>query len=369
MEITEIETVPFGIPAGGFADSYTTFDRAKAVLVKVHCDSGHVGIGEACALEPEFYGETLESIEATIHGHVAPAITGMDPRNVNRVLAQVDRALARVTCVKEGIDLALHDLLGKVREVPVWELLGGKFRDRVRIASEIGSDEPEAMAERAREIVDEGITVIKLKGSADTALDIERVRAVHDAVGAEAALRIDPNTAWSTTGTIQVMTAVADCGLEVLEQPIPTGDLKGLAHIRRNTDVPVMADESVFTTKEAVKLHDYDAADLLNLKIAKTGGLSNGKRFEAVADALGLGAIAGTELEPGIASVAKIHFAASLRNHPLASEFTEVVQLDGSILVDPPELVSGALVVPDGPGFGVEIDEDRLAEYEIDTGQ
>lgn len=368
MEIAEIETVPFGIPAGGFADSYTTFDRAKAVLVKIHTDTGHVGVGEACALEPEFYGETLESIDATIHRNVAPAITGMDPRNINRVMARVDRQLARVTCVKEGIDLALFDLVGKVRDVPVWQLLGGKCRNRVAVASEVGSDEPAAMADRAQEILDRGIHVIKLKGSADTSRDVERIRAVHEAVGDEAALRIDPNTAWSTTGTIDVMNAVSDCGLEVLEQPIPTGDLKGLAHIRRNTSVPVMADESVFTIKEAIKLYDYDAADLINLKIAKTGGLLNGMRFAAVTDAVGMAAIAGTELEPGIASVAKVHFAASLRNHPLASEFTEVVQLDGSILLDPPELVDGALVVPDGPGFGVEIDEGRLAEFAIDDG-
>ena len=210
-----------------------------------------------------------------------------------------------------------------------------------------------------------GIKVIKIKGSNEKELDITRIKAVREAVGPDIALRLDPNAAWDTISTINIMRAVEDCHLQLLEQPIPTWDYKGMAHIRKNIGIPLMADESVWTPQDAVKLHDYNACDLLNLKIAKTCGLHQGKKVEYVAEALGLPCIVGTELEPGISAVAKIHLAASMRIHPLASEFTELTQVDGSILKEPLKAIDGCLDVPTGPGFGVEIDEDALESYKI----
>jgi L-alanine-DL-glutamate epimerase-like enolase superfamily enzyme len=365
MKITEIKTVAYGIPVKGFADAYTSFTRSDAILIKIYTDDGHMGIGEACAWEPEFYGETRESIESTILNYVAPNIIGEDPFNIGRIMMILDQNLARITCVKEGIDLALHDLVGKILGVPVYKLLGGKFRDKVPVGSEIGINTPKAMADNALRVLKEGINVIKIKGSDDMKLDVERIKTVRAAVGDEVELRLDPNAAWDTIGSIRVMKAVEDCHLQLLEQPIPNWDLKGMAHIRNNIGVPLMADESLWTPQDAVRIYEYGAADLLNLKIAKTCGLYQGKKVEATAEALGLPCIAGTELEPGISSVAKVHLAASMRIHPIASEFTELTQVDGTILKQPLAVVDGCLEIPQGPGFGVEIDEDALEEYRI----
>ena len=365
MKITKVETIPYGIPVKSFTDAYASFTHSNAVLVMVHTDEGHTGIGEACAWEPEFYGETLESVNSTILKYAAPKIIGEDPFNIGRIMQILDQALAKITCVKEGIDLALHDLAGKILGVPVYQLLGGKFRDIVPVASEIGIDSPDKMADNAREVLALGINVIKIKGSDDIPLDIERIKAVRETVGPGVELRLDPNAAWDTIGTIKAMRALEDCRLQLLEQPIPAEDLKGMAHIRRNISAPLMADESIWTPADAVKIHDYEAADLLNLKIAKTCGLHLGKKAEATAEALGLPCIAGTELEPGISAVAKIHFAASMKIHPIASEFTELTQVDGTILKDPLKIESGGLRVPEGPGFGLEIDEDALEKFRI----
>jgi L-alanine-DL-glutamate epimerase-like enolase superfamily enzyme len=365
VKITKIETTPYGIPVKSFADAYTSFVQSNAVLVRIYTDEGHIGIGEACAWEPEFYGETWESISSTILNYAAPKIVGEDPCNINRIMQILDENLARITCVKEGIDLALHDLVGKILNVPVYKLLGGKLRDRIPVASEIGIDTPEVMAESAQKVLKLGIKVIKIKGSDDMQLDVARIKSVREAVGDEAELRLDPNAAWNTMGSIKVMKAVEPCNLQLLEQPIPTWDLRGMAHIRKNIGVPLMADESVWTPQDAIKIHDYEAADILNLKIAKTCGLHLGKKLEAVAEALGMPCIAGTELEPGVSAVAKIHLAASMRVHPIASEFTELTQVDGSILKTPLEAKDGFLEVPEGSGFGVEIDEDALEEYRL----
>ncbi len=362
MKIEKIQVIPFGVPIKKFADAYTGFSVSNAVLVKIFTDEGHVGFGEACAWEPEFYGETLESVSTTIEKYIAPRIIGEDPRNLNKILSIIDANLARITCAKEGVDLALHDLLGKILNVPVYTLLGGKFRDMIPVASEIGIDTPENMVKNAFEILDLGIKVIKIKGSSDHALDVERIKEVRRAVGKKIEIRLDPNAAWDVNSTIKTMRLLEDCDLQLLEQPIPAWDLKGMAHIRNNIGIPLMADESIWTPQDAIKIAEYNAADLLNIKIAKSCGLHLGKKIEYVAESLGLPCIAGTEIEPGFSLIAKLHFAASMKIHPLASEFTELSLLKKNILKHDIEIIDGCVKVPDKPGFGVELDENVLNE-------
>jgi L-alanine-DL-glutamate epimerase-like enolase superfamily enzyme len=190
------------------------------------------------------------------------------------------------------------------------------------------------------------------------ALDIKRIKAVREAVGDEIELRLDPNAAWSTHGTIKTMRAVEDCHLQLLEQPIPSWDLKGLAHIRRSIGIPVMADESIWTPQDVIKIAEYDAADIINIKIAKSCGLHLAKKIEAVSEAVGFPCIAGCEVEPGFSIIAKLHLAASMKGLPLASEFTELTLLKENILNHELKIEDGCVEVPEGPGFGVELNED-----------
>lgn len=365
MIITRIAAIPFGVPIRNFADAYTGFTTSNAVLVKIYSEDGTVGFGEACAWEPEFYGETLESVSSTIEKYIAPKIIGQNAFNINRIMSIVDANLAKITCVKEGIDLALHDLVGKLLNVAVYTLLGGCFREKIPVASEIGIDTPEAMAQNALDVLQLGIKVIKIKGSDDMASDIKRIKAVREAVGDEVSLRLDPNAAWNTIGTIKIMKEVEDCHLQLLEQPVPGWDLKGMAHIRNSIGIPLMADEGIWTPQDVIKIADYGAADIINIKIAKSCGLALGKKIETVAEAVGLPCIVGTEIEPGFSLIAKLHFAASMKIHSLASEFTELSLLKANILKYDIEIKDGCVKVPDGPGFGVELDEDIFEEFII----
>ena len=365
MKIRKVEAIPFGVPIRNFADAYTGFTTSNAVLVKIYGGDGTIGFGEACAWEPEFYGETLESVSSTIDKYVAPLIIGQDPRNITRIMSIIDANLAKMTCVKEGVDLALHDLVGKILNAPVYTLLGGCFRDEIPVASEIGIDTPEVMAQSALDVLKIGFKVIKIKGSDDMVLDIRRIKAVREAVGDDVSLRLDPNAAWTTIGTIKVMKEVEDCNLQLLEQPIPSWDLKGMSHIRNSIGIPLMADESIWTPQDVIKIAEYGAADILNIKMAKSCGLALGKKIEAVAESVGLPCIAGTEVEPGFSLVAKLHFAASMKIHPLASEFTELSLLKENVLKHKFEVKDGCVKVPDGPGFGVELDEDVFEKLVI----
>lgn len=365
MKIIKVEAIPFGVPIRNFADAYTHFTTSNAVLVKIYAGDGTIGFGEACAWEPEFYGETLESVSSTIEKYVAPLIIGQDLRNINRIMSIIDANLAKITCVKEGVDLALHDLVGKILNLPVHTLLGGCFRDEIPVASEIGIDTPKAMAQGALDVLKIGFGVIKIKGSDDMALDIRRINTVREAVGDKVSLRLDPNAAWTTIGTIKAMKEVEDCDLQLLEQPIPSWDLKGMAHIRNSIGIPLMADESIWTPQDVIKIAEYGAADILNIKMAKSCGLALGKKIEAVAESVGLPCIVGTEVEPGFSIAAKLHFAASMKIHPLASEFTELSLLKENVLKHKFEVKDGCVKVPDGPGFGVELDEDVFEKLVI----
>lgn len=365
-KISKVEVIPFGVPIRKFADAYTGFSVSNAVLVKIVTDDGHIGYGEACAWEPEFYGETLESVSTTIEKYIAPVILGEDPGNINKIMSVIDATVAKITCAKEGIDLALHDLLGKILGVPVYILLGGKFRDMIPVASEIGIDTPENMVKNAFQVLKLGIKVIKIKGSRNHSLDVKRIKAVREAVGHDVDLRLDPNAAWDVNSTIKTMKLLEDCNLQLLEQPVPIWDLKGMAHIRNNIGIPLMADESIWTPQDAIKIYEYGAADILNIKIAKSCGLQLGKKIENVAESLGLPCIVGTEIEPGISLIAKLHLAASMKIHPLASEFTELSLLKKNILKHNIEIIDGCVKVPDKPGFGVNLDEDTLNECRYD---
>ena len=358
--IARVEVIPFSVPIEEFADAYTGFTASNAVLVKLESDDGVVGYGEACAWEPEFYGETLESVTSTLEKYVAPKILGWDPLQIGRTLAVVDAALARATCVKEGIDLALHDLVGKLLGVPVYVLLGGAFRDRIPVASEIGIASPEEMAGNALRVRNLGFRVIKIKGSADAQMDVQRVRAVREAVGPSIDLRLDPNAAWTTMDAIRAMRQLEECDLQLLEQPVPGHDVAGMAHIRKKTLVPLMADEGIWSPEDVIRLREAGAADIVNIKIAKSGGVARGKQIETVAKASGLSSIVGTEIEPGFSFVAKLHLAASFARHDLASEFTELSLLKKNVLAWSPKIVDGELQVPQAPGFGVDLDKDEF---------
>jgi len=365
MNISKVEVFPFGLPIKNFADAYTSFTSSNAVLVKIHTDEGFVGIGEACAWEPEFYGETLESVSSHIQNYMAPIILGQDPLNINRILAMLDVSLAKSTCAKEGIDLALYDLVGKILKTPIYTLLGGCFRDKIPIACEIGIDAPENMARNALNLVKMGVRTIKIKGSSEMDEDVVRIRAVREAVGENVALRLDPNAHWQTLATIRAMKAVEDCRLELLEQPVPGWDLKGMARIRDSIGIPLMADESAWSPQDVIAIAEQQAADIINIKIAKTGGMYQAKKIEAVADSLGLPCIVGTEIEPAFSLAAKIHLAASMKNLPFVCEFTEMFLLKDSVLKPTIDLVDGALEVPQRPGLGFELDEEVFSRYAL----
>jgi len=277
------------------------------------------------------------------------------------------------SCAKSGIDLALHDLMGKALSVPVSVLLGGMARTRIPVSVEIAGGPPEGMAQLCRDCMKKNIRAFKAKIGGVPELDAERLAAIREAIGPEASLRADANQGFSVKEAITLCRRADDfgVGLELLEQPTLAWDLDGMAHVRSSVDTLIEADEACYTVHDAMNIVRRGAADVLNIKIAKAGGLLQAKKIAAVAEAAGLKYVLGTAfgLAPKIA--AKLHLAASAAEALDAVEFTELIlhnSLGGdgiSSAFTLPLDDDGCLGVPTGPGLGTPLDDELVSRYTI----
>ena len=343
------------------------------VIVRVETDEGITGVGEA-ATDIGFFGEPLEEVRSAIDIHMGPRIIGRDPFDREGILDQID--FRGNSCARSGIDLAIHDLLGRALGIPVSALIGGRAKDRVPVSVEIAGGSPEDMAALCVECVGKGIRAFKPKIGGYPQQDADRLRAIREAVGPGVSIRADANQGYSAKEAIQLCRLAEryDVGLELLEQPVPYWDLVGMAEVRRNVDTLIEADESAYTIHDVMNIIRAEAADVINIKIAKAGGLYNAKKIAALAEAAGLQCVLGTAfgLAPKIA--AKLHLASSIIRMLDAVEFTEII-LHESLALPPydslfaPPLEDGCMKVPEGPGLGVELDESRLAAHVIDDGE
>ncbi len=342
------------------------------VLVRIETDCGHSGLGEAPA-DIGFFGQTLEAIQIAINDYLGPQLIGRDPTDIASLMQRIN--YRENSSAKSGIDLALHDLTGKVRGIGVCNLLGGRKRERIPVAVEIAGGSPDYMANECLKYLKHNVRAFKAKIGGIPRQDVERLRAIRAAVGPDISLRADANRGYSLEEALELcqLAEKHDIGLELLEQPLDAHDLPGMAKLRRAVSIAIEADESCFGPHDAEAVIRAGSADVLNIKIAKAGGLTNAMKIAAMAESAGLDCVLGTAFGTGIAIAAKLHLASAIGYFSGAVEFTEL-GLHGPLLrgqargdlalpLDP----DGCLPVPTGTGLGVELDEAQVAQV-IRTG-
>jgi L-alanine-DL-glutamate epimerase-like enolase superfamily enzyme len=221
------------------------------------------------------------------------------------------------TGAKAALDIALHDLAGRVAGLPVWALLGGRAREPLTISRVVSLKSPEAMAADAARHVAAGFGTVKLKveDARDIRGDVRRVAAMREAVGPDVGIKIDVNGGWHTAGLAAgAARGIAVYEPEYVEQPVDRRDMEGLAEVRRFGGVPVMADEAVLDARDALRAVRLHACDLINVKLMKCGGLLAALALDAVAETAGVGCQVGTMVESSVASAAGLHLALALHN-------------------------------------------------------
>jgi L-Ala-D/L-Glu epimerase / N-acetyl-D-glutamate racemase len=310
------------------------------VIVEIGAE-GIVGLGEASPL-PEFTGETAASILHILKERYLDALIGLDVTEIGPIVAHLERLLPGNTSARAAIDMALHDAAGKVFGVPVSTLLGGARRSSIRTVTAMGIETvPDAVAQAERSFA-EGFRTFKMKVGTDPVADVARVRAVREALGADAIIRIDANQGYDPPTAIAVLRRLEDCDIEYIEQPVARWNHAGLAHVRRATGARVLADESLHSIQDALNLIRAEACDLFAIKLIKTGGLARARQIAGIGEAAGIDCIVISPFETQIGSAAGLHMALALPICHHAHELTVFasqanmartgIRLDGEIL-------------------------------------
>jgi L-alanine-DL-glutamate epimerase-like enolase superfamily enzyme len=333
----------------------TALRRATTVdtlVVEVVDSDGRSGFGEA----PQVWqvtGASIDGSAACVRELLGPQLTGRDPDDLVARCREVQRAVAGNEAAKAAVDVALHDLAARRLGVPLVRLLGGTAL-RVPTDVTLSAGDADALGAAARERVGEGFTILKVKVGTDAAGDVARVRAVRDAVGPRARIRLDANQGWTPREAVRVIRGIEDAGLDVelVEQPVPRWDLDGLAWVSDRVDVPILADEAVFGVRDLVEVIRRRAADMVNVKLAKCGGLAPARTLLGLAEAHEIGTIVGSMMETQIGLGAAASLVAAYGTTAVsdldAAWWQASSPVQGGIRYD-----GAHVVLPDAPGLGV----------------
>ncbi|NHV99989.1 MAG: dipeptide epimerase [Thaumarchaeota archaeon] len=326
-------------------------EKSRNIVVRIVTDYGVEGWGEASPSK-RVTGETVETVLEVL-SRIAPRLIGMCPLRVEQNVEMMDRVVEGNPAAKAAIDTALHDILGKTAGKPLFMLLGG-FRTQVLTDFTLSIKTPREMAADAVKAVEKGFRALKVKVGVNPSEDVERIRMVREAVGEGVEIRVDANEGWSPDQAVEVLNRVEKFRIRFVEQPVPAHDVKGLARVRRDSPIPVMADESVHSPSDALRLIREEAVDMINIKLAKSGGILKARKISDVAEAAGVSCMVGCMSESEIGIAAGAHLAAGVRNIEFADLDCDLLHAD-KLVKKGGVTVSGSMrLFPKGSGLGLE---------------
>ncbi|MEQ8347416.1 MAG: muconate/chloromuconate family cycloisomerase [Sneathiellaceae bacterium] len=364
--IQAVETRIVDIPAvRSHTHAATTVSTQTCLLVRIVSRDGAVGHGEvATAGGPWWSGDSIESVKAIIDTHLGPAICGREAMGLNAALAAMDRAAHGNAFAKAGIEMALLDLAARRLGLPVHALLGGGQVPSFALSWPLGAADVATDLDEAEQRLAEGITRFKVKmGGRPEEADRARALAIGKALADRAELRIDLNGAWSELQAGRHFAALADAGYRVAEQPLPRHDLAGHARLRGRFPMTLMADESLSDARSLLAIDRAGAFAALALKPLKSGGLLASLRLARLARELGFALFGGCFLETSLGTAACLHLGAAIGTLDLGCEWMGPRFLSSDIVTVPIRYGAGMAWLPDGPGFGVEIDDTAVQRF------
>lgn len=353
MKITDIKIGEISVPLiTPFKTALRTVTSINDIIVEVHTDTGHIGYGEAPPTGV-ITGDTRGGIIGALQDHIIKSIVGMEIEDVEGIMAKLDASVVGNYSAKAAIDIAVYDLYAQLYNAPLYKLFGGNKKEIITDVT-ISVNDPEEMARDSMKAVERGFRTLKTKVGVDPSKDLERMKAIRKAVGYDVEIRIDANQAWKPREAVNIIRQMEDAGiqLELVEQPVAAHDIEGLKYVTDNVSVPVMADESVFSPEDALKIMQNKAADLINIKLMKTGGLHQALKICNMAEIYGVECMIGCMLESKVSVNAAVHLAAAKR-------IITKIDLDGPALCSEDPIIGGSIfegnkiTLSNDPGLGI----------------
>ena len=363
MKITDIRlgmiSVPLRVP---FKTALRSVNSVEDVVVEIHTDTGAVGYGEAPPTGV-ITGDTTGAIIGAINDHMKKTLIGKDVDDFEDLMIALQKCILKNTSAKAAVDMALWDLYGQLHGIPVYKLMGGARKSIVTDIT-ISVNEPDEMARDAADAIRRGYDCLKVKVGKEPEKDIARLSAIRQIVPAQTAIRIDANQGWTPKEAVRILNGMQERGLDIefVEQPVPAHDFDGLKYVTEHSYVPVLADESVFSPEDAMKIMQMRAADLVNIKLMKCGGLYNALKIASAAEVYGVECMIGCMLEAKISVNAAVHLAC-------AKQIITKIDLDGPVLCSEDPILGGAvfqekqITVSDDPGLGIKGIEEGKIRY------
>ncbi len=367
MKIKRISTTIVDIPLKRpHVMSLMTVEKMNFLLVKIEGTNGMEGWGEAAFLGgPTWSEEGVESAQAVVETYIGPFLLGKDFTCIE-ALRQLMGTLVRGNhFAQAAVEMALFDLLGKSRNLPVYELLGGKVRDAIPLSWSLASGTLDAELKEAEEMQKMGGYIFKFKtGLLRPEKDIERVKNIRQALGEDVRLRIDANQGWDRFTAIRAIQGMEPYNLDFAEQPVSRTDIDSLAAVAKKVNIPLLADESLGSLEDAIQLVKRDAVSMFGIKLTKAGGFLGGKRLAAIAEGAHFPCYVGCMIETGIGNAAYLHFAASTPAVTMGCELFGPLLLADTITEEEPVYREGHIVLENcKPGLGVIVNESQIKKY------
>lgn len=336
MKIIDIKTQTLKAPLKTpFKTALRAVTHLKDLVVTIHTDNGLIGYGEG-ASTAVITGETLASMKGAVK-YIKPMLIDKKIENFNTLLYTIEHSMIHNSTIKSALEMALYDLLAQSLKLPLYKLLGGS-KKRFETDITISLNDTDTMIEDCQNAIDLGYGILKIKVGESITKDYNRIKTIAETFP-NTTLRIDANQAWSAKETVSLLKKLEnqDIITELIEQPIKADDFKGMRYIKERTITPLLADESVFSAKQAIELLEMNACDLINIKLAKCGGISHALKIADIAELYDVKCMIGCMLEGSISVSAAVHVA-SARSNTIT-----MLDLDGANLLATNPVEGGAI--------------------------
>jgi L-alanine-DL-glutamate epimerase-like enolase superfamily enzyme len=366
-KIHKIEIIPVEIPLKEpFVISKGALTHAKNTIIKIYNTDGTYGTGECCPYR-SIHGETQKGTIAFAED-LAKVLIGSDPREIAKIVSLMDRMIVGNASVKCAFDMALYDLASKMDDLPLYAFLQGSRDKEIYTDNTVSLLEPEKMAHKAVVFKEMGFPVLKVKlGGQPADLDIKRIYAIRKSIGDDLPLRIDANQGWNYMDARQVLDALEDMGIEHCEEPVRAGNLSDQRRLVDGCTIPIMADETVFSHRDAIQVIKAGAADMFNIKLGKSGGLHNAMKIAAIAEAADMYCQVGSFSESRLGITALVHFDYAWNNIKFHDLDSPLMLAEDPVLGGMTYNTGWKVDITDDPGHGADFDPVFLNRFDILT--